>query len=616
MKRKATSGLLVLMTILSTVGTITVPSLAAETDTTQEVNAEGSQSTTVTYEQASSFTVSIPKSIALSSDKSAAYSVSVKGDIAANETVTVTPDATVTLSDHNGKSNVTGQITQEKTLFDYDEIIGSDGDVTNGTITAVDLTAGDWIGTFNFVIGIDGRIGNDIALTSSNLATYNIETTGDIAIPEYVSDEYNVQHKVTIIGNHTFKNCTFLTGIDIPETVTKIGTDAFANCKNLTKVSIPVSIQTLGSNVFDGCTSLSAVIYDSTEYDTNELIPAMEQNGVTVNTDLFEHAYGIPEYNWSDDYLTCTAKRACTECPEIQIETANTTRNITTTPTCTTKGTTTYTAIFKNSVFTTQVKNVQDIAALGHSYATEYTIDTVATCTTAGSKSQHCARSGCTAKQNVTSIAATGHNPIDGICTICNEKIAGLYDASGNFLCSWEDSGIDVEKDYTVEAGSIYPTANTAGYFILTNKYPTATKAVIPDSVTRIGKCAFMSCYQLTSITFPSTLTEISDHAFQLCTRLTSVTLPNNVSKIGRSAFYMCSGLTNITFSPNLNTIGACAFSYCNALTSVTFKNLTSNYWVVTNTPKSYSISHDFLSNTSTAATYLTNTYVLYTWTK
>ncbi len=51
---------------------------------------------------------------------------------------------------------------------------------------------------------------------------------------------------------------------------------------------------------------------------------------------------------------------------------------------------------------------VTEIAALGHDYATEFTVDTAETCTTAGSKSKHCSR--CDSKSEVTEIAALGHN--------------------------------------------------------------------------------------------------------------------------------------------------------------------------------------------------------------
>ena len=121
------------------------------------------------------------------------------------------------------------------------------------------------------------------------------------------------------------------------------------------------------------------------------------------------HSYGTPIYTWSSNGKSCVAKRVCTnDSSHIETENATITNKIKVNANCTTKGTTTYTATFKNSAYTTQTKNVQDINALGHNYSSSYTIDVMATCTESGSKSQHCSR--CDAKQNVTSIPATGHN--------------------------------------------------------------------------------------------------------------------------------------------------------------------------------------------------------------
>lgn len=47
-------------------------------------------------------------------------------------------------------------------------------------------------------------------------------------------------------------------------------------------------------------------------------------------------------------------------------------------------------------------------SSLGHNFSTEWTIDEKATCTTAGSKSNHCTR--CSATSNHTTILASGHN--------------------------------------------------------------------------------------------------------------------------------------------------------------------------------------------------------------
>ena len=130
MKRKAVSCLLVLTALVTMIPTI--PTMAAEnpdneTQSTQTTTESGTQNSVVKYDQASAFTVTIPKSIALNSSKSAEYTVKVKGDIIGNEIITVTPDSSIILNDANGKNSVTGSINQEKTEFSSEELNISSG---------------------------------------------------------------------------------------------------------------------------------------------------------------------------------------------------------------------------------------------------------------------------------------------------------------------------------------------------------------------------------------------------------------------------------------------------------------------------------------------------------
>ena len=73
---------------------------------------------------------------------------------------------------------------------------------------------------------------------------------------------------LTKIKEGTFRNCTKLTSIVIPEGVTEIashggwgedGPGAFAGCIALTSVTLPSSIEVLGEGAFYGCTALTTV---------------------------------------------------------------------------------------------------------------------------------------------------------------------------------------------------------------------------------------------------------------------------------------------------------------------------------------------------------------------
>jgi hypothetical protein len=175
----------------------------------------------------------------------------------------------------------------------------------------------------------------------------------------------------------------------------------------------------------------------------------------------------------------------------------------------------------------------------------------------------------------------------------------------------------------------------------------------IPDSVIYIGYSAFSDCSSLASVYYtgdisgwcnikfggyhsnpltyahnlyinnelvtnliiPDSVTSIGEYAFYGCSSLTSVTIGNGVTSIGRSAFSYCRKLTNITIPDSVTYIGDSAFAGCSSLTSITFEN-TSGWWASTSSTATSgtSISSDNLSDTETAAEYLTDTYCRYYW--
>ena len=409
MKRKAVSCLLVLAALVTMIPTI--PTMAAEnpdneTPSTQTTTETGTQNSVVKYDQASAFTVTIPKSIALSSSKSAEYTVRVQGDVIGNEIITVTPDTSVILSDSNGKDSVTGDISQEKTEFSSTEVNArSGGGTATGSILANNLTSGDWSGNFEFVIGTN-QIGNGIAITSENLATYGIKTTGDVVIPEYVTDDDNTRHAVTSISDYAFRDCNEMTSVAIADSVTEIGTGAFVNCSKLSRAAVPNSVKSIGNSAFDGCIKLSSISYNGNEYDLSNIEPAFVENGVSVGSHVFEHSYSEPVYTWSENNSTCTATKTCSECHDIITETADVSTK-TTDATCTDEGLNTYTATFKNSDFKTQTKTSK-ISAKGHKSVSANNA-VAATCTTDGKESDMvCSVCGVTLATGKT-IAKTGH---------------------------------------------------------------------------------------------------------------------------------------------------------------------------------------------------------------
>ena len=115
-----------------------------------------------------------------------------------------------------------------------------------------------------------------------------------------------------------------------------------------------------------------------------------EKTSGTLEIRVTGHTWGETVYKWSSDLSTVTARRVCeNDASHVQTEKVKTTSKVTTEPTCTKKGVTTYTAKFKNKAFKTQKKKVRNIKALGHKWG-KWTVTKKATTSAEGEKTRIC----------------------------------------------------------------------------------------------------------------------------------------------------------------------------------------------------------------------------------
>ena len=154
----------------------------------------------------------------------------------------------------------------------------------------------------------------------------NVNQIGEYVFAKTGIKEINIPDTVTIIRDHTFKNCTALktinwsksitdiqsyafencdalTKLAIPNTVTNIGEGAFYECGGLSAIAVPNSVKTLGSRAFENCDALAKVsISDSVTsmgekafYDCDALTDVKLGTGITqIPTSCFEHCDALP----------------------------------------------------------------------------------------------------------------------------------------------------------------------------------------------------------------------------------------------------------------------------------------------------------------------------------
>lgn len=91
---------------------------------------------------------------------------------------------------------------------------------------------------------------------------------------------------------------------------------------------------------------------------------------------------------------------------------------------------------------------------------------------------------------------------------------------------------IDIAEDVKeLRFGAFYDFANL-------------TKVTIPNTVIKIGPCAFRDCSNLTSVTISDGVRVMEDAIFYNCPNLKTVTMPNSLEQISPKAFFGCTDVT------------------------------------------------------------------------
>lgn len=114
------------------------------------------------------------------------------------------------------------------------------------------------------------------------------------------------------------------------------------------------------------CTTAGVTTYTATFENAAFAAQSKTEN----KPDALGHDWGEPEYTWSSDYSSCTAKRVCKhDANHVDEDTATVTSAVSAAATCRTGTVTDYTATFTKEGFTTQVESVTGTDLLEHSWS-------------------------------------------------------------------------------------------------------------------------------------------------------------------------------------------------------------------------------------------------------
>lgn len=202
------------------------------------------------------------------------------------------------------------------------------------------------------------------------------------------------------------------------------------------------------------------------------------------------------------------------------------TEEITKEPTCTTMGTKAY-----KCADGTIVKS-EYINSLGHDYEVTET-NPLPTCTTEGSAKKICKRCN---TETTDYVLPLRHNYVDGVCSVCGSKEAGLYDENGNMLASWYELE-DNYGMYSHESDAEGGTSKLSDIINNNEALSAAYKLVVPEGVTRIKSYSFKGCTQLKELDLPSTIRNVGSYAFENCSSLEKIYIRSTDVTFGSGCF-------------------------------------------------------------------------------
>ena len=303
---------------------------------------------------------------------------------------------------------------------------------------------------------------------------------------------------------------------------------------------------------------------------------------------------------------------------------------VTTEPTCTEEGVKTFQCMVCGKTKT------EAVAALGHNWNKDFTVDKEATCEETGLKSIHCKR--CDERKEITTIPAKGHvkgevkieNATESTCekggsydevvycTVCNKELSRTTvktEAKGHVKGKVK---IENATEATCEVGGTYDeviyctvcnkelsrtTVKTEAKGHKWNKGKVTTEPTYAEEGVKTYTCTACGATKTEVIpkrnmeyTVGSTYQDISTNAIYRITvinqqveyvcpidkKLKKATIPSQirignvtykVTSIGNNAFKRCKNLSSITIGNNISKIGNKAFYNCKKLKKIKIKS-------------------------------------------
>lgn len=507
MKKK----ILAIMLSLSTLcGTTSV--MAADIVETTET---GTKLVPVSYTKEPSFKVQVPKSLELtdlqSGQQSVTYEVNVKGNLASNQSVIVSPSSKINVKNSVSLDKAELSVDQSQTEFLANNISGESGDTALGTISG-NLGVGRWSGqlAFNVSMGVHqhnwGYSGDSAVCSTCNAqSVYAILPASSANDTNFMNSgiSKNNIHELYIENAYTAGNVSDTFDVTNDKTVVGWITAYGSSGKNDIHIApaspeIPLKAPADASYLFAGITEISADSMSLYFGNTTTMAHAFENvnvSGLTLsgfdNVQDFTSAFAGSNINIST--VNCSA-----------------TDNM-------------YNKNTSNFTSKISMKNIGNgtFAYMPNMGANGEDLDITAETIDGGAFF---------ADGNLQ--GGSSHTVSDDTIHYSSIILNGVKNITGQAIFS------DVQaKNIVFNTKELHSIPTACFYY----NYDLTTLD-IPNDINSagdldIGQAAFSGCSALTSVKFPTSMSKIEAGAFAGCTKLETVILPDTFTKIEAGAF-------------------------------------------------------------------------------